>query len=285
MRRVVTFALVLLFVAGLGARAGVPPMINYQGKLMQPSGAAVPDGTYSMTFAIYDVPTGGTALWSETNPSVQVKGGLFAVLLGSVTNLPANIFDNPDRWFGVKVAADPEMTPRQKVASVAYAQVSGNGNPPGTIVAYAGASAPDGYLLCNGQAISRNTYAALFAAISIAFGSGDGATTFNLPDFRGVFPKGSGTTDRSLGKDASGNYYSGVLGTYSQDQMQGHKHASKWTNASPVAGGGPYVTEGGTQSTAVQAIGSPVADGTNGTPRAGLTTEPQSLAVTYMIKT
>jgi len=103
------------------AFASVPPMINYQGKLMQPSGAPVPDGTYSMTFAIYDVPTGGTPLWSETNPSVQVKGGLFAVLLGSINNLPANIFDNPNRWFGVKVGDDPEMSPRQQIASTGFA--------------------------------------------------------------------------------------------------------------------------------------------------------------------
>ena len=96
-------------------------MISYQGKLLQPSGAVVPDGTYSMQFAIYDVPTGGTALWSETNPSVAVKGGLFSVLLGSVVNLPSNIFDNPSRFFGVKVGSDPEMTPRQQIASSAFA--------------------------------------------------------------------------------------------------------------------------------------------------------------------
>jgi len=100
-------------------------MINYQGKLLLPTGAPIADGTYGMKFAIYDVPTGGTALWSETNPSVQVKGGLFAVMLGSVTNLPANIFDSPDRFFGVKVGTDSEMSPRQKIASVAYAQVAG----------------------------------------------------------------------------------------------------------------------------------------------------------------
>ena len=121
MRKAVVLFVIALAVAGVSAEAGVPPMMNYQGKLMQPSGAAVPDGTYSMQFAIYDVPTNGTALWSETNASVQVKGGLFAVLLGSVTNLPANIFDNPSRFFGVKIGTDPEMTPRQQVASSAFA--------------------------------------------------------------------------------------------------------------------------------------------------------------------
>lgn len=120
MKQIILVTCVLL-VACVSASGSVPPMINYQGKLMQPSGAPVPDNTYSMQFAIYDVPTGGTPLWSETNPSVQVKGGLFATMLGSVVNLPANIFDNPNRFFGVKVGGDPEMTPRQQVASSAFA--------------------------------------------------------------------------------------------------------------------------------------------------------------------
>lgn len=121
MKRTVTVMLALLLGVAALADAGVPPMISYQGKLMQPSGAPVPDGTYSIRFAIYDAPTGGNTLWSEVNPSVQVKGGLFATMLGSVVNLPANIFDGSSRFFGVKVGGDPEMTPRQQVASVAFA--------------------------------------------------------------------------------------------------------------------------------------------------------------------
>lgn len=57
--------------------------------------------------------------------------------------------------------------------------------PPGIVAPYAGTSAPAGWLLCYGQAVSRTTYAALFAAISTEFGTGDGSTTFNLPDLRG----------------------------------------------------------------------------------------------------
>ena len=53
------------------------------------------------------------------------------------------------------------------------------------------ASIPTGYLLCNGNAVSRSTYANLFAAISTRFGVGDGSTTFNLPDLRSKFPRGS----------------------------------------------------------------------------------------------
>jgi microcystin-dependent protein len=57
--------------------------------------------------------------------------------------------------------------------------------PAGTLVPFAGATAPNEWLLCYGQAISRATYAALFAAIGTAWGAGDGSTTFNLPDLRG----------------------------------------------------------------------------------------------------
>lgn len=62
--------------------------------------------------------------------------------------------------------------------------------PAGVYVPYGGTTAPSGWLLCYGQAVSRTTYAELFAAISTAYGVGDGSTTFNVPDLRGRFPLG-----------------------------------------------------------------------------------------------
>lgn len=62
---------------------------------------------------------------------------------------------------------------------------SGEVVPPGIMSPYAGSTAPNGYVLCYGQAIGRVSYAALFAAIGTTFGVGDGSTTFNVPDFRG----------------------------------------------------------------------------------------------------
>ena len=64
------------------------------------------------------------------------------------------------------------------------------GVPAGCIMQYAGATAPDGWLLCHGQAVSRTTYADLFAAIGTAYGAGDGSATFNLPDLRGRIAAG-----------------------------------------------------------------------------------------------
>ncbi len=66
--------------------------------------------------------------------------------------------------------------------------------PTGGMMMWGTASAPTGYLLCNGSAVSRSTYSALFAVIGTAFGAGDGSTTFTLPDFRDRFPVGAGTT-------------------------------------------------------------------------------------------
>ncbi|MEV5068943.1 tail fiber protein [Microbacterium sp. LMI12-1-1.1] len=65
--------------------------------------------------------------------------------------------------------------------------------PAGMVSMFAGSTAPTGWLLCQGQAVSRTTYAALFAAIGTTYGVGNGSSTFNLPDLRGRVPIGSGT--------------------------------------------------------------------------------------------
>lgn len=67
--------------------------------------------------------------------------------------------------------------------------------PIGKIVMYAGNSAPRGWLLCQGQAVSRTTYAKLYSVIGTTYGTGDGSTTFNVPDMRGRVPTGVGTCD------------------------------------------------------------------------------------------
>lgn len=56
---------------------------------------------------------------------------------------------------------------------------------PGIVEAFAGGATPNGYLLCNGQAVSRTTYAELFAVIGVTYGAGNGSTTFNIPDLKG----------------------------------------------------------------------------------------------------
>lgn len=74
---------------------------------------------------------------------------------------------------------------------------------PGMIIEYGGATAPDGWLICDGSAVSRSTFSELFAVVSTSFGLGDGSTTFNLPNMKGRSPIGIGTASglstRSMG--------------------------------------------------------------------------------------
>lgn len=65
----------------------------------------------------------------------------------------------------------------------------------GTVIAVAGKTIPDGYLLCNGAAVSRSAYANLFQAIGTTYGRGDGSTTFNLPDLNYRFVEGTVTAN------------------------------------------------------------------------------------------
>ena len=77
--------------------------------------------------------------------------------------------------------------------------------PPGTIAPFGGGSVPQGWLICDGTTISRNTYSALFSAVGTVHGQGDGSTTFHLPDYRGRFLRGAdnmGTV--AAGRDPGG---------------------------------------------------------------------------------
>lgn len=94
-------------------------------------------------------------------------------------------------------------------------------NPIGSIIPYGGATAPSGWFLCQGQAVSRTTYADLFAAIGTSFGTGDGSTTFNLPDLREATTKGVGLSGKS------NNHFDedGVaLGEFVEDRIRAHNH-------------------------------------------------------------
>lgn len=86
---------------------------------------------------------------------------------------------------------------------------------PGTLFVFGGTTAPRGFLLADGSAVSRATYFALFAVIGTTWGAGDGSTTFNLPDMRGRVPIGAGAgpglTARAIG--AVGGEEAHVLST------------------------------------------------------------------------
>lgn len=102
----------------------VPSYINYQGTQLIDGDGNLFNGTYTMTFRIYDEVTATSALYTQTVPSVAVRSGTFAVHLGEVdddgTSL-VSVFDDRDDFIGITIEGYPELTPRQRFASVAYA--------------------------------------------------------------------------------------------------------------------------------------------------------------------
>lgn len=114
------FALAVTF-AATAATAAAPSLISFQGRLKDSVGAIVADAGYSVVFTIYDAASGGTAVWTETQP-VITKGGGFAVLLGAVNPILDSVFNGTTRYIGIAVAGDPEVAPRTAMVSVPYAQ-------------------------------------------------------------------------------------------------------------------------------------------------------------------
>lgn len=144
----------LLLCSGWYAYAETPQLISYQGFLTDSAGPA--SGTYSMVFNIYDTQAGGSPLWSSGTVSIEVDNGYFHYMLGVDAALSGICFEGADRWLGVRVLPDDEMTPRARLGSVPYSYktsradtadvgggwvVAGQGKAPGPVITTSDAGA------------------------------------------------------------------------------------------------------------------------------------------------
>lgn len=205
----------------------------------------------SVPYSLYSETTGDTSMWKKNGATLYYNSGAVEVggagglnikngktlVLYDPTNTAYATFQFNGRLYenypltvsgviesttgGVKF---PDGTIQTSAAT------AGGGNPAGTVIAFAGATAPAGYLACNGAAVSRTTYAALFTAIGTAWGAGDGSTTFNLPDLRGRFMRG---VDGTAGNDPdkatrtasnTGGNTGNTVGSLQADQLASHSH-------------------------------------------------------------
>lgn len=120
-------------------------------------------------------------------------------------------------------AAALHAAPKQYVDAKAAAEAS-SAVPAGTIIAFGNSIAPSGYLDCNGQNVSRTTYSALFAAIGTTWGTGDGSTTFTLPDLRRRTLIGQGGVQVSGPGSAVGQVGGAETHALTTTEMPSHTH-------------------------------------------------------------
>jgi microcystin-dependent protein len=149
--------------------------------------------------------------------------------------------------------------------------------PPGTINMFAGATAPTGWLLCDGSAILRSTYTTLFAVIGTTYGAGDGSTTFNLPDLRGRVAVGYAASGGHADVSTLGNADGSVL----TSRRPKHNHTVNTTGSYAQVsgvGGGTFATAAGGSNTG---FGAPTVGPQTGAP----TDAPAYLVVNHIIKT
>lgn len=156
--------------------------------------------------------------------------------------------------------------------------------PTGSFLNFAGTSAPSGFLVCNGSAVSRSTYANLFAIINTIYGVGDGSTTFNLPDARGLVMVGAGTHGTMTRANGTA-FNGGSVGASRNDQFQGHvMSASSGTVFLTSPGGSVNQGNASLGWNVASTTGGPATDGANGTPRIGDETRPAEIATLVCIK-
>jgi microcystin-dependent protein len=240
-RRVLQTGTVLLMLILGGPLWAGSKLLNVQGKLNDNTGNPVGNGNYGMTFRLYTTVTGGSTTWTDSLV-VSISSGLFNVTLGTSASLDSISFTIP-YYLGIQVAGDAnELSPRQLLGASAYALGSlGNFNassatftnlsvttanivPAGTMFSFAGSTVPAGFLGCDGSAVSRTTYAALFTAIGTAWGSGDGSTTFNVPNLNRRTLIGSGGSGTSTIGNAVGNTGGEETHTLTTSEMPTHNH-------------------------------------------------------------
>lgn len=178
---------------------------------------------------------------SRRTRRLAVLGAISAAVLGAAAFAAASV---PHTWNDGEVlsASDLNATFAALDARLGAVEQAAPEVPAGTIVAFGGTAAPSGWVLCDGRALDRTANAALFAAIGIAHGTGDGVTTFNIPDLRGRFVRG---IDHGTGRDpdalgrlaaAQGGAVGDAVGSLQLHETGPHSHTGS-TGPERLSGG------------------------------------------------
>jgi microcystin-dependent protein len=211
--------------------------------------------------------------------NVRQEAGVAYTVAGTALSMTGNVASTDDFYVIYQGKALQTVVPPD--GSVTEAKlVSGFGLlPTGMIAPFAMSTAPTGWLECDGSAVSRTTYAVLFAALSTTHGAGNGSTTFNVPDLRGEFIRG---WDNGKGTDSGRTF-----GSSQADELKSHFHrpnnySTDNTNVffQGLGSGSGYAYPGVGGSGSY--LYSTFADQTD--PTGGTETRPRNIAMMYCVK-
>ena len=197
------------------------------------------------------------AVLNELDGAIEdIKDGSAALSAPSISSFANATHDHTDAANGGQLTVSALDTTGAGDGDVLTADGAGGAAwqsirvfPPGVFLPYGGDTAPAGYLLCDGSAVSRTTYADLFDVIGTKYGSGDGSTTFNLPDYRGrnfvgLDNMGGTSANRitSSWADSIGGAGGSETKTLTEANLPAHAHYTTnetWVNNNPGAASGP----------------------------------------------
>jgi len=214
---------------------------NYQAVVRNADGVLLANSDVSLRISLYPGQQATTPTWVETHKVHTDYSGSFGITVGKGTRDASSLVANYSDvnftavyyWMKIEIleGSDYREVSYAQLPSSPYSEAAFNATlfPAGMIVPFAGPAEniPEGWLLCDGSEISRSDYANLYKAIGVCWGTGDNATTFNLPDLRGMFLRGvsgeSGNDEdaenRVLLKDNGGNTGNNV-GSYQGDAIR-----------------------------------------------------------------
>lgn len=225
---------------------------------------------------------------STGNPSKIVKGTEIDDELVAISGAISSKADLASPTFTGTPAAPTASsgTSTTQLATTAFAMgAAALVMPSGAMLQWPTASAPTGFLLCSGAAVSRTIYAALFAVIGTTFGAGDGTTTFNVPNFNNRMPIGAGDL---YAVGATGGSKDAIVVSHTHTATvtdPTHSHTLPYnTTGSGGGGGGPDVLGGSGMYTNAASTGISVSNSTTGSSGTGANLPPY-LGVYFIIKT
>lgn len=308
MKRVILLFICLVSLVSNAQNSGLG--FNYQAVVRNADGVLLANSEVTLRISLYPGQMAASPTWIETHKVHTDISGSFGITVGhgtrdaaSIANSYADInFAAVYYWMKIEILEGNNYreVSYAQLPSSPYAEVAHNATltfPAGMIIPFAGPAEniPEGWLLCDGSAISRSDYSNLYNAIGVCWGTGDGTTTFNLPDLRGMFLRGvsgeSGNDEdaesRVLLTDNGGNTGNNV-GSYQGDAI---RNITGLVNGSGISwpdiwGEGAFetMTSAGGHSNSSSGNGRAFSFDASRVVPVGSDNRPKNVYVTYIIK-